>query len=385
MPRLAPLLGTAVRSPLHGATLFQTDLDPVADVVLADHMIRGEVVVPAAGHLAMVVAGALAAAGAGERAVVIEDAVFPRSLALPDEGAHTVQLVLADDGVFTLLSVDSGAIHAEGRVRVATEDPTRTVHIGELRERMATVIEADALYTRLGEHGIVLGASLRWIDRAWMSGSDVLAAIAQPQSATTLGAVNPGLIDACFQATEVLATGDGARLPFAIERLVLRPDIDGEARWVYARRGANQGWDIDVLDEDGRVLLELTGFRDRPATPNAHGWQDCLATVSWRAIDPPPAAASAAGRWLLVADTGRAGPRRRCRTATSRCQVRRRAAGPRGVAGRSDRDGGLYRGGARRRRRVPRRPGAHPRAHRRAASHDAGTGAHRPPPRDSPS
>ena len=308
-PRITSLLGTAVRSPLHGATLFHTELDPVADVVLADHRICGEVVVPAAGHLAMVAAGALAAAGAAETALVIEDAVFPRSLALPDPGAHAVQLVIADDdGAFTVLSVNSGAIHAEGRVRVASENPTRTVPVGELRERMAPAIEADGLYARLDEQGIALGASLRWIDRAWTSGSDVLAAIARPRSATALAAVHPGLIDACFQATEVLAMGDGPRLPFAIERLRLRPGIDRAARWVHARRRANQGWDIDVLDEDGRVLLELTGFRDRPATPPGQAWQDWLAGVSWRAIDPPPAAASAVGRWLLVGDTGGPGP-----------------------------------------------------------------------------
>ncbi|MFI9650841.1 type I polyketide synthase, partial [Streptomyces sp. NPDC052040] len=326
--RVRPLLDTRVRLPQYRATVFQTELGTATLPFLGEHRVGGSVVSPGACHLAMAASAAEAAHGGDT--VVLRDVVFPGPLVLPDDGTRTVQLVLSPapdtaEREFQLLDAAGeteegpegaadAAVFASGRVVVdaPVEEPgtDRALDTDAVRDRLGREIGRDALYARLAAHGIELGPLFRRLDRIWADTDEVLATVTPAEPGTTpLAPVHPGLLDALFQATEASALAsdapDEARLPFAVERLVVRPGADERAHWIHARRAADGRWDITLLDTAGTPLVEVRGFEDRPVprgglTDRAGEWADWLVGVEWSEVAEEGLAGGLSGRWCVV-------------------------------------------------------------------------------------
>ncbi|GAA2961488.1 SDR family NAD(P)-dependent oxidoreductase [Actinokineospora diospyrosa] len=286
--RVRPLLDVRLRLPTHRSTVFQTELD--ATGFFAEHRVGGRVVSPAAAHLAMV-ASAVDVLAAGE--VFLENVVFPEPLVLP----RTVQIEVTGSD-FQLISVpeddDTAPIHAVGTIGSGTPDEPEPLE--ELRARIATRVDADALYQRLADNGIELGPRFRWLTEVHTGHNEVLAAVARPPGTRKVAPAHPGLLDALFQATEALNTEQGARVPFAVRRLWLGSDVDTRARWVHATRFGDW-WDIDLLDAEGAPVGQVVGFEDRPTL--IHTWTDWLREIHW---EPMPGEHASPGRVLVVDD-----------------------------------------------------------------------------------
>ncbi|WP_239004023.1 type I polyketide synthase [Nocardia panacis] len=297
--RVRPLLDSEIRLAARQLTVFQTEMSLRTLPLLRAHVVDGAFVAPAAHHLAMVAS----AVGAPDR-IVLGDIVFPRPLVVPDEGARTVQVELSTvrGNEFQVLGAES-EVFATGSVSDGEVGP-RVVDIAELRRRMTTEIERDALYARLFERRIELGAAFRWLDRIWVGADEALALVSAPSGIELDGPIHPGLLDGLFQLTEAVAFADGvvedgARLPFSVRRLGMTPAIEARARWAHARR-VDGRWDIDLLDDQGEVLVEIAGFEDRIAASTAKpAWAEWLTRVRWVAAaegaEPTPT-----GNWLVV-------------------------------------------------------------------------------------
>ena len=122
--------------------------------------------------------------------------------------------------------------------------------------------------------------------------------------------LHPGLLDACLQITGALSLEqemDDARLPFAIRHMRVDLRAEGRACWGHGRRVEKNGWNLRLLDQDGLVLAEISGFEDRPVPRGAFGQarplRDWLLTLDWLPKKPSPLAAPAAtvaGTWLIL-------------------------------------------------------------------------------------
>ncbi|MBM7776561.1 acyl transferase domain-containing protein [Actinokineospora baliensis] len=278
--RVRPLLDVRLRLPSHRSTVFQTEL--AAADLFAEHQVGGRVVSPAAAHLAMV-ASAADVLGAGE--VVLENVVFPEPLVLP----RTVQIEVTGSD-FQLVSVPDGdepaPVHAVGTLgRAAPDEPEPLV---EVRARATTRVDVDALYERLAGNGIELGPRFRWLTEAHTGDDEVVAAVTRPSGTRKVAPAHPGLLDAMFQATEALATAEGARVPFAVRRLWISADADNRARWVHAVRHGDR-WDINLIDAEGALVAQAVGFEDRPAPALTHAWTEWLREVRWEPVPSEPA------------------------------------------------------------------------------------------------
>ncbi|WP_329016643.1 type I polyketide synthase [Micromonospora rifamycinica] len=289
-----------------GSLVAQTRLTP-ATAALAEHRIHGDVVAPAAFHLAVVLDAARA--GAGGRHVDLVDLVFPAPLAVPAEGSARVRVRLhgpADQRECTLETVtgDGAVAHAVGQVRVADAPALGERHDpAAIRSRLDRDVDPAALYRRLASGGVDLGPAFRWLTAVRVGTDEAFAELtpqphppgAHPES------VHPGLLDACFQLTEAVrsATDTVARLPFALGRLTLDGPALHRARYVHARRAGDGSWHLTILDPDGEPVGVLDSFRDRVVdrdTPD-RGW---FARQEWQQVGAATPARPA--RPLLLAD-----------------------------------------------------------------------------------
>ena len=88
---------------------------------------------------------------------------------------------------------------------------------------------------------------------------------AVPASAAALAA--PRLLELCFQTAGIweLSRRHRLALPASVDRVrIFRGEEDGEGRRLYAlvtARDAGSSFDARVVDEEGRVYVDVTGYR----------------------------------------------------------------------------------------------------------------------------
>jgi acyl transferase domain-containing protein/SAM-dependent methyltransferase/acyl carrier protein len=311
-----PLLGKRLRSPLE-QTLFENHLDVDRQTFLGEHVVFGEVVVPAASHLAMAVAAARELFDGG--AYAVEDVVFTAPLMLPP-GGRTTQFIVDAGGTFRLFSLDGSdwTLHASGRIaRTAVPEGTSR---RDLERRFDSPPEtSDALYDMLDAGGIRLGPAFRAIRTIRRGDAEALVELQRAESIARESAaysIHPALLDACFQslgATVAQGKSEGSYLPFSLDRITVAGSA-GETlvahvamRGMEGARGEVAVGDVRVYNEDGGVVALVEGLRikkvDASAIRPAQDLRDWFYRVHWNAqpleettFIPRASALAAAGR-----------------------------------------------------------------------------------------
>lgn len=340
------LLGQRLHLPFSPERRFETRYTPQSPPYMAHHRVGGAVVVPAASHMAMVLAGVQA--GWGTTACVIEETVFAQAMVLAPETARTVQLIFSPASEecfsFRIVSRQEGEApgsvttgedaawvsHVTGVVRLpASAAPlpeSQPVDVAAVRARCTGPRPGQELYADLQQAGFDLGPAFQWGDSLWQRQDEVLCRLqgAIPLAEVSAYQLHPGLLDTCFQTLSVfweveardLAATPDLYVPFRIARLVLhRCPVPGQPLWSHAalpagqepRRGAAAT--LRLCDEHGAVYVEVTGFEFRKTSRSAMAqnvatptddWLQEIAWVEDQAL--PPASAGIPQRWLLVAD-----------------------------------------------------------------------------------
>ena len=149
-------------------------------------------------------------------------------------------------------------------------------------------MKASDFYRRLREVGLDFGPAFRGIDRLWRRDGEALARIRSTEAVTHARSrygLHPALLDACFQSLSAAlppARSDESGtlyLPVRIERFRVR--LASLPTWSHARlveQGGNSVvGDLEILDESGTVLVEITGFRCQAvvrgvASENPESW-----------------------------------------------------------------------------------------------------------------
>ncbi|XYH94560.1 acyltransferase domain-containing protein [Sorangium sp. So ce1128] len=336
-----PLLGRRLTSSMHPGTHFwEQELGTERLAYLSDHRVQQDVVLPGAAFLEM----ALSAAAElyGRAALEVEGVAFERMLVVPPGGGLRAQLVLTEEGPdradFVVSSGEGGAWarHATGKLRregrsveADRGEPPRAIQARCSRER-----SGEEHYQRLDAAGLSFGESFRGVEQLWIGHGEVLARVRRPDA---LGEqahayqVHPALLDACFQAVAGLLgpgpapSGGAAMVLVALDRLrVLR--APGQALWAHARLRPGAGsdaeesaWDLRVLDDEGKTVVEAEGLRVRRLSPRApaqrHGGARAdawLYSVAWRRKEPREGEREAPralppGAWVLLTDRGGTG------------------------------------------------------------------------------
>jgi acyl transferase domain-containing protein/NADPH:quinone reductase-like Zn-dependent oxidoreductase/nucleoside-diphosphate-sugar epimerase/acyl carrier protein len=290
-----PLLGRRVRSPLPELQ-FEAELATAALPFVADHRVGEASIMPATGWLELGLAAAAQAFGPGRHG--LEDVVLAEPLALAEGEVRVLQTIVRSEGAGRARLEAQGLDEESGEWRLhATATLVRGAADGELPPApVAPAVLAEALADTVaaGEHeaalqarGLAFGPSLRGVVEVRRRDGEALAHVRLPEAARS-GAggygVHPALLDACLQplaeALPPAADDAGLWLPIGIDRLLVH-ELPGDEAWSHVVLAGDPGaatlsGEVRVLDVEGRLLLELSGLRLRPASSRrlarVEGW-----------------------------------------------------------------------------------------------------------------
>ena len=254
-------------------------LDPGSQAFLDDHRIDGTPVLPGVMGIEAFAEAAMALLPGWHVAAVEDvDLLAPVKFYRDEPRTLEVRVLLRDAGEGEVIgdcaliarreihgSGERETVHFTGRVRLTPEAPAPPAAgeaPGESPDR--PVAGHEDVY-RIYFHG----PAYQVLDRAWRSNGAVLGKLAPdlPPDHEPSGQpmeMAPRLIELCFQTAGVYELGTAGRmaLPTHLDRVTSFPGEAPGPVWAVVRpRDGDQGVDAEVVDESGRVLVRLEGYR----------------------------------------------------------------------------------------------------------------------------
>ena len=320
-----PLLAASVELAGDQGLVFTGRLSVRAQPWLADHVVLGTVLLPAAGFVEM-------ASWAGRQAGcgLVAELTLEAPLVLPDDGGVRVQVrVGAPDAegrreVSVHSQAEEGLDHGDGDagwVRhagglLATGNRSAELGAGLGGEMAwppagAEPVVVTGFYDAAAAGGYEYGPAFQGLRAAWRRGDEVFAEVCLPEEvageAGRFG-VHPALLDAVLQAAGLgvpeqdQGAGGGVRLPFAWSGVWVAEDGPVALRARVSRAGPDAVAVVAVGSDDRvAVVVERLVLRPVPAGALAvrGAYHPSLFAVDWVKI---PAPAGMAGRWALLGE-----------------------------------------------------------------------------------
>lgn len=317
-----PLLGAHVRLPEEPERhVWQVDLGTGTQPWLGDHQVHNVAALPGAAYCEMALAASRAVFGETSE---VRDISFEAMLLLEEQTPVSSVATVKRPGVaeFVVETYDEGAEVRRAAAVLHGDDAAEApaaYDIDELLTAHPERREGADLQSWFADRGIVYGQAFSGLVAANTrddGGDTVLAEVALPgsiRSQQSAYGIHPALLDACFQAVgahaALQADASGTlMLPLGVRRLTAHASTRN-AHYCYVTvtnvSAAAVEADIEVLDEDGAVLLTVAGLRlGSGATAGGQRERllgERLLTIEWRGQDRPEAGHDDAGRWLVIA------------------------------------------------------------------------------------
>ncbi|HEX6354482.1 type I polyketide synthase [Actinophytocola sp.] len=318
-----PMLGAVVRLPWSDGLVFTSRLSLRSHPWLADHAVRGVVIVPGTGLVELAVR-----AGDEAGCSVLDELVIEAPLVVPRRGGVRVQVALGGPDEHGARTVDVYSQRED-----AGDEDTWTRHatgmLAAQRGRGGAGFDftawpppgaqpVDISYEPLARVGYEYGSTFQAVRAVWRRGSDdnaeIFAEVALPEDAREEAGrfgIHPALLDAALHSTILIAAADGEpdgqelSLPFAWNGLRLHAAGAAVLR-VRVARPAPDAMSLEAVDEAGGLVVTMDSLVGRPvtneqlATASGTGRVDSLYRVDWTAL--PTAEEEPAPSWVPVAD-----------------------------------------------------------------------------------
>lgn len=318
-----PLLGAHVRlmeePPRH---VWHGEVGTAALPWLRDHQIHDVAALPGAAYCEM----ALAAAHTlfGEQSQVC-DIRFEEMLLLDERTPIGAVASVREPGVAGFVVQTEQQNHkvrrASAVLRAASAQDRPPAHdVAEILRAYRCRHDGEEVRKRFEERGIRLSSAFAGLAAAHVAPQAVSAVLAEVGLPSVIRrqqadyGVHPALLDACFQSVAahpaVRQVGNGGLLlPLGMRRLRVYASTRN-ARYCHTTvtaYGTNVEADIDVMDEDGSVLLVVRGLQMGTGLSESADRDRLLAerllTIEWREREPAGCDGVSAvdtGKWLLV-------------------------------------------------------------------------------------
>ncbi|WP_328603680.1 type I polyketide synthase [Amycolatopsis sp. NBC_00345] len=297
-PLAHPMLGAVV--PLSGSdtTVLTGRLSAESVPWLADHVVKGAILVPGTGFVELAIA-----AGDQVGHPTVEELTLQAPLVLPPGEAVALQVVVGpaaeDRRPITVFSRPAGAAdgewtqHALGTLSAAPRP--EPAGLTEWPPAGANVIPVEGAYERLNDRGYGYGPSFQGLKAAWNRGNEVFAEVALPEpAASTAGAygLHPALLDIAMHA-DLLGDPDGSTLlPFVWNEVTLHAVGASVLRVRIVRLDGDEVSAIEVADSEGRPVATIGSLVSRPvhkelSAPAADSTDGSLLKIAWQPVSVP--------------------------------------------------------------------------------------------------
>ncbi|MBU7600366.1 polyketide synthase dehydratase domain-containing protein [Streptomyces sp. P38-E01] len=301
-----PLLGAAVELADDDGLVMTGRLSAQAQPWLADHVVRGAVLVPGTALLEMAVRAADEVGCAS-----VEELTLSAPLVLSERGGVQIQVRVGtpdEDGRRTLGvharaedddTHTSWTVHATGILAPEAVSPT-DFDATLWPPRDATPVDVTECYDRLAEAGFAYGPAFQGLRAAWRRGDALFAEITldDESDAASFG-LHPALFDAALHAFAIDDDGRGG-VPFSWAGVGLHAS-GATALRVRLTRDADGTMGLELTDPAGEPVASVQALTVRPlATTELNSpTRDALYRVDWI---PATAPADAPAVGLLGAD-----------------------------------------------------------------------------------
>ncbi|WP_327065609.1 SDR family NAD(P)-dependent oxidoreductase [Kitasatospora sp. NBC_01302] len=219
-----PLLPQESELPAAGGLLLSGTVSGAAPGWLADHVVSGEVLVPATAFL-----DAALHAGTRTGCPRVAELVVEAPLVLAPGGSAAWQLWVAEpeeDGrrrltVHARHGEGPWTRHASGTLAPAAECPP-VADLAAWPPAGAEALDVESLYPRLAAAGFGYGPAFQGLRRAWRRGEEVFAeAVLDPGTPAARYGLHPALLDCALHAAGLLGERTAGQLPFSWQDVTL--------------------------------------------------------------------------------------------------------------------------------------------------------------------
>lgn len=323
-----PLLGAHVRlSEEPERHIWQADVGTAAQPWIADHQIHHVAVYPGAAYCEMALSASTAVFG--ERAVV-QNISFEQLLTLGEatriSATATVQNAETLDFVVETHEESDTAKRATAILGSGGVGDVAAYDLAALRAEHPHRAAGNDLRESFDERGVQYGPAFQGLAAAYHGGESVRSVLAEVTLPRTVRAqqgsyiVHPALLDACFQSVIALpdvqeASKNSSPLPKGV-RCLHAYESARTTRYCYTRVtkvvGNEVEADIDLLDENGAVLVAVQGFRFGTGASDDEQRDQLLnnrmLAIEWQQRRLPEAVSGDRRRWLLISTGETADP-----------------------------------------------------------------------------
>lgn len=302
---------------------FAYQLRLAAHPFLADHQVQDQVMFPAAGFIEAALDAMHSVENKSGTGIRLDNLVIENPLLLEldkDQRLHAVIRASGKAGSFALEI--AGASHRHVRCAAGfSAAQTAQQDINGIKTRCARTLDVTLAYRHMAELGINYGSRMRPVVRVWRGQHEALAQLSLPEQLDSGNYyLHPVLLDGALQALafnvyiEQLAQGAPQfYLPLGMKSIVWHSS-PGRTVYVHARylktdpKQEMLEADLSLLDENGRVLADISGVylkrADRPALRDStrelkaeHLYQETWQPLSALAM---PGKDAADGSWLIL-------------------------------------------------------------------------------------
>jgi amino acid adenylation domain-containing protein len=251
---------------------------------LADHVVKGQRLLPGVAYLEMARAAVEKAVGVmeGHMAIRLKNIVWTRPVAIEEEPVQVhIEIYPEDNGEI--------AYEIYGKIPTESKEPVMysqgSAVLGEVTK--ASVLDLTVLQAECGQDmfssaecydtfralGFDYGPGHQGLEQVYVGHGQVLAKLSLPSAVADTREqfiLHPSMMDAALQASLLIRPGDcKLAIPFALQDLEIVSKCTS-SMWALVRytKGSSYGdmiqkFDIDLCDEQGNVCVRMKGFSAR--------------------------------------------------------------------------------------------------------------------------
>ncbi len=257
------LLGAKTDMAASGELVLSGSLSLASHPWLADHTVRGSVILPGAAFVELVVR-----AGDEVGRPAVEELTLHAPLVIPVDGRVDVQVAVSADGHVQVHSRTAGSDWTHHASAVTTDRPGEVPVWRSWPPEPAEAVDIERFYETLEDNGLDYGPAFRGVRAMWRSADAYYAEVALPDEVPEATFVlHPALLDSALQVMAFAAAEPGrTSLPFAWSGISVHAS---GARSLRVRVAATRAGDISVLATDPANAPVVTVDRVRSRTLSA--------------------------------------------------------------------------------------------------------------------